>query len=644
MLLADNTLLADRYRISRLLRHGGMDASYLAIDLRFRDAAVVVRQRKVVSEREDLRKSFQREAMLLNTLRHPALPRVMDSFGHRDSEFVVAEYIAGEDLATEIVRRGTPFPVESVALWADRLLDALTYLHTRIPPVIHGHVEPRNVLLTPEGEVVLLGLGFSGGSDVSQAPVESGVTLGTGNYTPPELLSGREADGRADLYSLAATVHYLLTLAMPADANRRMVNSVNGEADPIRPVHLLNPAVTTAVSDVLGRAMSLRADDRPESAVAMREALRAGFGEMARGLSQIELYGLGGSGSVPVNANVAAPGAWPPSGKSTERPSATIVERPWPQRSRTVVQPRGPTSGRAAGSAGQGGPGSSMNATLMVAGIWLAFIVVIGVIGAWYLAKVNEPPEPLPPYEPVAVAPVRPPLPQNISVDIGTGVSVELVLIPAGTFMMGAENEVSREAPVHQVTISRPFYMGKFEVTLEQWEELMGTKSWLPPEIASRSPRDAAAGRCPIKNVSWNEVQEFIEKLNAKTGGGWRLPTEAEWEYACRAGTTEDSTVGFDQREWYAENSDNMSHPVGEKRPNAWGLYDMQGNVAEWCQDYYYFYTSRPQTDPEGPAEGMQRVIRGGVYAGDPCRSSGRRSGLAHRRELYTGFRLVKAV
>ena len=123
--------------------------------------------------------------------------------------------------------------------------------------------------------------------------------------------------------------------------------------------------------------------------------------------------------------------------------------------------------------------------------------------------------------------------------------------------------------------------MGKFEVTLEQWERLMGSRSSLPPEIAARSPKDPAAGRHPIKNVSWDEVQKFIGHLNEQKGGGWRLPTEAEWEYACRAGTTEDSTVDFDQREWYVENSENMSHPVGEKRPNAWGLHDMQGNVAE---------------------------------------------------------------
>ena len=151
------------------------------------------------------------------------------------------------------------------------------------------------------------------------------------------------------------------------------------------------------------------------------------------------------------------------------------------------------------------------------------------------------------------------------------------------------------------------------------------------PEIAARSPKDPAAGRYPIKNVSWDEVQEFIGHLNEQKGGGWRLPTEAEWEYACRAGTTEDSTVDFDQREWYVENSDNMSHPVGEKRPNAWGLHDMQGNVAEWCQDFY-------------SAWGKERVIRGGVYAGDPCPSSGRRSYVQHRPEPYTGFRLVKVL
>ncbi len=631
MLLADNTLLADRYRVLRLLWQCGIGASYLAADIRFRNAAVVVRQTLVVSDRDDFREAFQREAMLLNTLRHPALPRVMDSFGYRDSEFVVAEYIAGDDLATQLVRRGTPFPVEIVALWADRLLDALSYLHSRVPPVIHRHVEPRNVMLTPEGEVVLLGLGFSDGSAVAQATVGPSEAVGAGNYAPPELANGREADGRADLYSLAATVRYLLTMESPADASRRMVCSVNGDADPILPVHLLNPAVAPVVSDVLGRAMSLRADDRPESAAAMRDALRVGFGELARGFSQMKPYGLGGSGGVPVKADAPATGAWPPPARLGNPSSATVVEKPWPQHPRTDVWPKAPATGRGAASREPGSRGGSTNATLWVAGVWLAFIVAIGVFAVWYLTKLNEPPEPLPPFVPIAVSPVLPPPPKNISVDIGTGVSVELVLIPAGTFTMGAVNEASQKAPLHQVTISRPFYMGKFEVTLEQWERLMGSRSSLPPEIAARSPKDPAAGRHPVKNVSWDEVQEFIGHLNEQKGGGWRLPTEAEWEYACRAGTTEDSTVDFDQREWYVENSENMSHPVGEKRPNAWGLHDMQGNVAEWCQDFY-------------SPRGHERVIRGGAYAGDPCPSSGRRSYVQHRPEPYTGFRLVKVL
>ncbi len=619
MRLADNTLLADRYRISRLLGHGATGAIYLAADVRFRDAPVLVRQTFLAAHRDDLRAAVQRDAMQLNALRHPALPRVMDSFEFWGAECVVSEYIAGEDLATILARQGTPFPLDRVALWVDRLLDALTYLHSRTPPVTHGHVEPRNVLLTPEGEIVLVELGIA---DATMAGTGAGAT--TRNYASPESVNGREADGRSDLYSLAATAHFLLTMESPADANRRAVCLINGDADPIRPAHVLNPAVPPAVSEILAGALSLRADDRPESASAMRHALRVGFGELTRRLEPMKPQGVGLPDRVTSGWETTTPGAWSTPGSLTVPQGSTVVEVPSPRHPRTVVQRKDPGT---SGMKNQGGPGGLTRATRWVVGVWLVLIVAVVVIGVSYMTPTKS----------IAVAPAVSRAPKYLMMQLGKGHLVEMVLIEAGTFEMGAD-DVSGASPVHQVTISKPYYIGKFEVTREQWEALMGKPSNVPPSPTDTKP---IANR-PVEHVSWIEVQEFIAKLNAKTGGGWRLPTEAEWEYACRAERGVDSILDFHKREWYVENSNHKSQPVGAKRPNAWELHDMQGNVSEWCQDYFGDYSSLSQTDPGGPTTGNERVIRGGNYEGEPCRWTGRRSHQPDLPAQWTGFRLAK--
>ncbi len=179
------------------------------------------------------------------------------------------------------------------------------------------------------------------------------------------------------------------------------------------------------------------------------------------------------------------------------------------------------------------------------------------------------------------------------------------------------------EHPRHQVTISKGFQMGKFEVTQAQWEAVMGSNP---------SHNYGVGDNNPVYYVSWNNCQSFVSKLNELDSGyTYRLPTEAEWEYACRAGSTTVYSYGNDsgqlgQYAWYNDNSNSKTHPVGEKKPNAWGLYDMHGNVWEWCQDWYDgdYYDNSPGTDPQGPNSGSYRVIRGGSWNNDAgyCRSA----------------------
>ena len=207
----------------------------------------------------------------------------------------------------------------------------------------------------------------------------------------------------------------------------------------------------------------------------------------------------------------------------------------------------------------------------------------------------------------------QPAAPAELTLDLGGGVTMKMVLIRPGKFMMGSpysgHGRGKEEDPQHQVTISKPFYMGVTEVTQAQYEAVMGK---------DLSNFKGAAN--PVDGISWNDATDFCKKISEKTRQAVRLPTEAEWEYACRAGTESAFSFGDDPSAlgdyaWWGGNSDGTTHPVGQKKPNAWGLYDMHGNVWEWCADWYGEYPAGPATDPFGPATGSGlRVLRGGAY------------------------------
>ena len=193
---------------------------------------------------------------------------------------------------------------------------------------------------------------------------------------------------------------------------------------------------------------------------------------------------------------------------------------------------------------------------------------------------------------------------KSLAIDLGGGVTMEFVLILPGSFTMGSDKgQQSDEKPAHKVTLTKPFYLGKFEVTQEQWEKVMGS-----------NPSNFKGPKLPVEQVSWNDCQSFLAKLQEKSNGQkFALPTEAQWEYACRAGSTGDYCFGdgdanLGEYAWYSSNAGNQTHPVGGKKPNAWGLYDMHGNVCEWCNDASGSYSSGAVSDPMGASSG-NRVL-----------------------------------
>jgi serine/threonine protein kinase len=273
-MLASDTVLQGRYRIIRQLGQGGMGAVYEALDERL-DTTVALKETLFTDER--LRKQFEREARLLARMHHPALPRVSDHFNESDGQFLVMQYIAGEDLAAMLLERKGPFPQAEVLRWAEQLCDALDYLHTQDPQIIHRDIKPQNLKLTARGQIVLLDFGLAKGAAGQMSVVTTSASIFgyTPNYAPLEQVQGLGTDPRSDIYALAATLFHLITNVKPPDALSRASAIVNGLPDPLPLANAVTPQVSAAVAAVLSRGMSQKRDDRFATASAMSEAFRS---------------------------------------------------------------------------------------------------------------------------------------------------------------------------------------------------------------------------------------------------------------------------------------------------------------------------------------------------------------------------------
>lgn len=284
-------------------------------------------------------------------------------------------------------------------------------------------------------------------------------------------------------------------------------------------------------------------------------------------------------------------------------------------------------------------------------------------------------------------------LPAHKTVELGGNLKLEMVLIPAGAFVMGDDTGPDDEKPAHKVAITKPFYLGKHEVTVEQFRQFVeatgyatdaekgtgfqGAFGWnreamefeMNDKYSWRNTGFPQSDSHAVVNVSWNDAVEFCKWLRGKDGKPYRLPTEAEWEYACRAGTTTHYSHGddaeglakvgnvadaafeaeFPELKGLVKASDGYAHtsPAGSFLPNAFGLYDMHGSVWEWCADWYdvEYYAKSPANDPEGPATGEERVYRGGGWfnCARGCRSATRSASQAENRNLALGFRVAVA-
>jgi formylglycine-generating enzyme required for sulfatase activity len=486
--------------------------------------------------------------------------------------------------------------------------------------VQHRDIKPDNIFLVG-GTARLADFGLARILSATLASTKGSMTP---NYAAPEVIEGHYSKW-SDQYSLAASYCELRTGHPPFEGENALQ---------VIYAHVNRPPDLSALPEeerkAVARALAKRPEERWPTCRKFVQALVAGSREDDH------------RASTPGVESVA-----PPVG-GTAGVKETVVPPPIPP---TRIDDGTSLGGSPAASVTSGQSRSTVLLVLPFALVGLVGMVII----AWLLRpparpQTNVPAPPIASATPAPARPPAPPPPDEPPPQITNTIGMKLVLIPAGDFLMGspASDSDARddERPQHPVRITQPFYLGATEVTQGQYRAVTGQN----PSYFK------GADDLPVESVSWNDAVAFCDKLNEKErasleGYTYLLPTEAEWEYACRAGSTTRYSFGDDVASlgdyaWFSGNSRSKTHPVGQKRPNAYNLHDMHGNVWEWCQDWYDtdYYGRSPRSDPPGPPQAAFRVGRGGSWDYDPAyaRSAFRSSSTPVIRLNRIGFRVTR--
>ncbi len=644
-MLAPNSVLQNRYLIVRQIGQGGMGAVYLARDQRLNNDVAI---KETFANTDRLRKAFEREAQLLASLRHPALPVVSDHFTEGDGQFLVMQFITGDDLENLLHRQGYPFSPSDVTAWADQLLDALDYLHTQEPPIIHRDIKPQNLKLAARGQIVLLDFGLAKGN--IPGGMEMGAPLSihgyTPNYAPLEQIKGQGTDTRSDLYSLAATLHYLLTGVMPADALSRLEAIAHQRPDPLRRVDEINPHTPPHIAAALERALAINRDNRPANAREMKALL----------------HETSGASTLLYESNVPIVGQQATRGPQTSVPTVALPQ------AQTDVAIKTPDAGTIQSSSHRTAANGMQRLLIIVAASAIAaYVVTAALMGVWPFSKSSA----------IAMRNFTFKTPsidlagRRVSEregearyfveDLGGGVTIEMVEIPGGTFLMGSpdseEKRDKNEGPQHQVSASS-FFMSRYEITQAQWRAVAKLPRVNRDLITD--PSYFKGDDLPVEQVTWMDAVEFCARLWKKSGRAYRLPSEAEWEYACRAGAPTPFGFGENINGDAVNFNGDGPYKTAPKTlyrdktidagslgfANAFGLYDMHGNVGEWCEDYWHDDYQNAPTDGRAWTSGGDanfRVLRGGTWfvQAKDCRAAFRYKIGLDVRDYNVGFRVA---
>ena len=582
-------LLADRYRALRILGKGGFGRTFLAVDQSksTNNQCVIKQFLPDIKSKKGLRKAaelFKREAMRLNELgKHNQIPELLAFFNQESRQYLIQEFIDGEDLSKELKRKGI-FNEQQIRELLHDMLGVLKFVHDN--HVIHRDIKPENIIRRrKDKKLVLVDFGAAKEAEAGD-PSVTGTIIGSAAYIPPEQAVGKPQFA-SDLYSLGATCLHLLTNIEPTE----LFDVAEGEW--IWREHLEDNDISYELSRVLDKLVE---------------------GATKRRFQTVEevLQSLSGGGVAP-----------------TIRKNTRVANRS----SRVKKREKSPKTEAKKSSARD---------------LDLKMSEYIFLTLKPNDSLIIDKKAPLKKFQHRGKA-------RYITINLSKGVTMDLIGIPGGKYLMGSpEDEPERandEGPQHKVKI-RPFLMGKYPVTQAQWKAIMKNNP-------SRFTEDEDH---PVEKVSWFDCLDFCEKLSQKLGREFRLPTEAEWEYAARAKSTTpfffgetittelanyngEYTYGIEKEGEYRH----KTTKVGSFSPNRFGLYDIHGNVAEWCEDSWHDnYENAPSNEAPWLEEddSLDHVLRGGSWLHLPgsCRSSQRLSSPGNSKSDAFGFRIASSV
>ena len=579
------------FEIQRELGRGAMGVVFEAMDARIgrRVAIKVLRMPAFPSAQEqaEAQRRFEREAATAGRLSHPNIVTIYQFGEHEGHPYLVMEFVPGESLDKWIAQGGGKDPASLIAILR-QVASALDHAHAS--GVQHRDVKPANIMLREDGAVKVADFGIA--RQTGETITRTGAVLGTPVYMAPEQVRGEKLDGRMDQWALAVMAYRILTGQFPfyADGELELARKIVAE-NPV-PAHKVNPALPQACSAPLGMALTKdregrfsdcqsfvtalalalqaasvpplppspqpKAPTEPESnrraslRPIPRRWLYAGVGIIAAAIlaSSFWMWPQSPARAV-INSFVADP-------SSVEKGQSVTLHWSTGNANAVALTKLGAVEGE---GSRQVAPGATTKYTLTAKGAG-------GDDSRTVTVEVTNPPPPG---------------------------SEKAVSIPPGSFMMGCSGEsecYDDEKPAHRVTITRGFLLGKTEVTQANYEQVM-----------KGNPSSFKGPDRPVENITWNQAQQYCNAV------GGRLPTEPEWEYAARAGSSTSRFGDLDDIAWYMGNSGNETHAVSQKVPNAWGLYDMLGNVWEWTADYW------KDSYQDGAAfDRSTRVLRGGSW------------------------------